>query len=101
VCKAVLLVLQGNTILLFLLLTAHVVIVILLAQPALEELILNARSVMAQLMLWLMEMSAEEYVVELLIGEHRIIVARFAIQLVLAVQDLLGISVSPASLALL
>jgi hypothetical protein len=43
-----------------LLLMALVIIVILLAQPALEGLIVNARSVMAQLMLWLMEMSAEE-----------------------------------------
>ena len=39
---------------------ALVIIVMQLAQPAQEELILNARSVTLLLLLWLMEMSAEE-----------------------------------------
>jgi hypothetical protein len=75
-CKAVLLVLlQGNTLLLFLLLMALVLTVILLAQSALEELILNARSVTLLFLLWLMEMSAEECAQQDSFGNHQIIVA--------------------------
>jgi hypothetical protein len=58
---------------LFLLLMAHVLTVILLAQPAQEELIHLVLLVTLLLLLWLMEMSAEEYAVKLTIGEHQII----------------------------
>jgi hypothetical protein len=51
VCKAVLLVLEESILMLFLLLMALVLTVIMLAQPALEELILNARSVTLQFLL--------------------------------------------------
>jgi hypothetical protein len=58
---------------LFLLLMALALTVILLAQPALEDFILSARFATLLLMLWLMEMSAEEYVLELTTGGHQII----------------------------
>jgi hypothetical protein len=69
----VLLVLQESMLMLFLLLTALVIIVMQLAQPALEGLTLNAWFVMAQLLLWLMEMNAEECALELTTGGHQII----------------------------
>jgi hypothetical protein len=47
----VLLVLEESILMLFLLLMAHVVTAILLAQPAQEEVIVNARPAMAQLLL--------------------------------------------------
>jgi hypothetical protein len=50
----VLLVLQESMLMLFLLLMALVLTVTQLVQPALEELIVNARSVALQLLLWLM-----------------------------------------------
>jgi hypothetical protein len=85
-CKAVLLVLlEQSILLLFLLLTALVMIVILLAQPALEELILNALPVTLLLMLWLMEMNAEECALELTIGDHQIIIVSHVWLLVLCV----------------
>jgi hypothetical protein len=74
-CKAVILVLQESILMLFLLLMALVIIVILPAQPALEGLMLNAQFVTLLLLLWLMEMSAEEYVVQEHIGNHQIILA--------------------------
>jgi hypothetical protein len=70
----VLLVLQESMLILYLFLMALVIIVMQLAQPALGELILNARSVILLLLHWLMEMSAEDYVVQEHIGEHQIIV---------------------------
>jgi hypothetical protein len=79
----VLLVLQENILLLFLLLMAHVLTVMQLAQPALEGFILSARSVTLQLLLWLMEMNAEECAVELTIGEHQIILVSPVLLLVL------------------
>jgi hypothetical protein len=72
-CKAVLLALQESMLMLFLLLMALVIIVMQLAQPALEGLMLNARSVMALLLLWLMEMSVEECALELTFGDHQTI----------------------------
>jgi hypothetical protein len=73
---------------LFLLLTALVIIVMQLAQPALEDFILSARSVIHQLLLWLMEMSAEECALELTIGGHQIILVSPAWLHVLAVLGL-------------
>ena len=49
--KAVLLVLEENMLMLFLLLMALVLTAILLAQPVQEEVIVNARPAMAQLLL--------------------------------------------------
>ena len=69
-----LIVLEGNILMLLLLLMELVIIVMPLAQPAQEGLILSARSVTLLLLLWLMEMSAEEYAVQLTIGDHQIIV---------------------------
>ena len=54
-------------------LLTHAQLAIQLVQPALEDFILNARSVTLLLLLWLMEMSAEEYVVQDSSGNHQII----------------------------
>jgi hypothetical protein len=69
----VLVVIQGNILLLFLLLMALVVIVMWLAQPALEEIMLSARPVMALFMLWSMQMNVEEFVVQEITGNPMII----------------------------
>jgi hypothetical protein len=71
-CKAVLLVLQESMLMLFLLLTAFVIIVMWLAQPALEGFILNAQFV-ALLFLFYQEQNAGEYAMGLIIGDHQII----------------------------
>jgi hypothetical protein len=81
---------------LFLLLMAHAIIVMQLAQPALEDFTLNVRSVMALLLLWLMEMSAEEYVVQEHIGEHQIIHANPVLVLVLTALGLELMTVTAA-----
>jgi hypothetical protein len=69
---------------LFLLLMALVIIVMQPAQPALEEPMLNAQFVTLLLMLWLMEMSAEECALELTIGKHQIILVSPVMQVVQA-----------------
>ena len=68
-----LLVLEESILLLFLLLMALVLTVMWLAQPALEDFTFNVRSVTLLLMLWLMEMNAEECAQQEHIGEHWII----------------------------
>jgi hypothetical protein len=66
---------------------ALVIIVMQLAQSAVEGLILSVQSVMALLMLWLMEMNAEEYAVQEHIGEHQIIHANPVLPPVLTALD--------------
>jgi hypothetical protein len=87
-CKVVLLVLEESMLMLFKLLMEHVIIVTLLAQPALEDFILNALFVTLQLLLWLVEMNAEEFALELTIGEHQIILVSPVWLLVLIVSEL-------------
>jgi hypothetical protein len=87
-CKAVLLVLQESTLLLFLLLMALALTVTLLAQPALEHFIANALFVTLLPLLWLMEMSAEECVLELITGNFQIILVSPVLPLVLIVLEL-------------
>jgi hypothetical protein len=72
----VLLVPEESMLILSLLLMALVIIVMWLAQPALEELILSARSVMVLFLLWIMEQNAEECVYLVSSGEHQTIAVR-------------------------
>jgi hypothetical protein len=88
VLMGVLLVLEESMLMLFLLLMAHVLTVILLAQPALEDFTLNAQSAMALLLLWLMQMNVEECVLELTIGDHQTIHVSHVLPLVLIASGL-------------
>jgi hypothetical protein len=62
--------------------------VIQLVPLALEELILNAQFVTLQLLLWPMEMNAEEFAQQDSFGDQQIIHANYACPLVLIVLGL-------------